>query len=108
FRRIPVSRLSRIGNIGDYLDASILDVVEMDEDRRELEERVFKSTFDLLLASGGSLMMRRWNADKGRSEGPFSLAAFEIMALGIGHENAASRFDSKLVNEKLSEIWSSR
>ncbi|WP_410663091.1 DUF262 domain-containing protein [Amycolatopsis sp. lyj-84] len=106
-RNIEEDHLSKIGNIGEYLTAEIVQFVELDSAARERESAIFKNTFRLLYDAGGSLLLRRWNSKQERPIGPFSLTAFEALALGIGHYDANPRITAAEVIAKRDELWSS-
>jgi hypothetical protein len=105
FRQVEESQLSKIGNIGEYLDAAIVSLTELDDAAREHEGRVFRATFGLLNEAGGSSLLRRWNAQRDRTEGPFALTAFEAIALGIGYYDADPRINADFLITKRSELW---
>jgi hypothetical protein len=104
-RKIEENRLSKIGNIGEFLTAELVSLTEQDAAFREHESTVFRNTFGLLYEAGGPSLLRRWNDQLGRSEGPFSLTAFETIALGVGYYDAASRINVDEVKQKRSELW---
>jgi hypothetical protein len=106
-RQIKEERLSKIGNIGEYLTAEIVPFVELDATARQQEESVFKSTFSLLYDAGGAALLRRWDSKQERPVGPFSLTAFETLALGIGYYDANSRITREHVITKRDELWGS-
>lgn len=105
FRKIDESQLSKIGNIGEYLTESLVPMTELDEQARNHEGKVLNSTFELLLAAGGSPLLRRWNSQQERTEGSFALTAFEAIAMGIGYYDADPRIDVELLKNKRSELW---
>lgn len=106
-RQIEQDHLSRIGNIGEFLTAQLVNLTEMDDATLEYESEVFRATFNLLSRTGGATLLRRWNAQKNRTEGPFSLTAFEIIALGIGYYNAATRISEETVLAVRDKVWQS-
>jgi hypothetical protein len=106
-RDIPESDLSRVGNIGEFLTGELLAFVERDAQWLETERKIFTETFELLKAAGSSPILRKWSVANARTEGSFSLTAFEAIALGIGHYNAAGRITPDTVDKKRKELWSS-
>ncbi|MFC8848159.1 DUF262 domain-containing protein [Micromonospora sp. NPDC057141] len=106
FRRIEEPRLSKIGNIGEFLTEEIVSLVEKSPGQLGEEEDVFRRTFQILRAAGGSEVLRKWNPASGRTEGPFSLSAFEAIALGIGFHNADPSITSEIAAAKRIEFWS--
>ncbi|MGW4478329.1 DUF262 domain-containing protein [Rhodococcus triatomae] len=106
-RRIEESKLTKIGNIGEYLTAEVVEFTDIDDAGRERESAIFNKTFSILHGAGGPSLLRRWDTEEERPIGPFSLTAFETLALGIGYHNAATRITPTLVRRKRSELWSS-
>ncbi|RAN93865.1 hypothetical protein GAR05_05165 [Micromonospora saelicesensis] len=105
-RKIELSRLSKIGNIGEFLTAEVVPFVAKSEMELREEEEVFRKTFRLLRGAGGPEMLRKWNPVAERTEGPFSLSAFEAIALGIGFRDADASITPELVAAKRVELWS--
>ncbi|MFE7409249.1 DUF262 domain-containing protein [Streptomyces laurentii] len=102
---IPQEKLSAVGNIGDFLTAEIVPFVDYDDDRLAEEGDVFTAVFQLLLDSGGADTLKRFNATRGRSEGPFSLTAFEAIALGIGFHLPGESPTPDVVQKKRVKLW---
>jgi hypothetical protein len=105
FRKIEETQLKRIGNIGEYLTSSLVELTEYDDKRLDHESKVLHSTFALLKEAGGSAMLRRWDAQTGRTAGSFALTAFEIIAMGIGYYDAPDRIDVELLQARRAELW---
>lgn len=106
-RRVAESELSKIGNIGEYLTAEIVAFTELDDANREAESKIFKNTFATLYDAGGAALLRRWDIPEQRPIGPFSLTAFETLALGIGFHGAPRRITAKKVKQERNKLWSS-
>lgn len=107
-RKIQQSRLSTLGNIGEFLDSEIVPFVEFDDSRLTEERNAFLGTFQLLNDTGGADTLKRYNAELGRAEGPFSLTAFEAVALGIGYQHPNSFPTPEMVRAKRLELWADR
>ncbi|MFD6679209.1 DUF262 domain-containing protein [Micromonospora parva] len=105
-RKIELPRLSKIGNIGEFLTAEVVTLAEKSQDDLQEEEEIFRRTFLLLKEAGGSEMLRKWNPASRRTEGPFSLSAFEALALGVGYQNAEESITPDIVAKKRVEFWS--
>ena len=105
-RQIELPRLSKMGNIGEFLTSEVVSFVGKSEEELNQEENVFRRTFRILSDAGGSEMLRKWNPVAGRTEGPFSLSAFEAIALGIGYRDADASITPELVATKRVELWS--
>lgn len=105
-RRIPTTRLASLGNIGEFLTSELVAFVEWDESRLEKERAAFLKAFQILHDSGGADILRRFNTVRSRSEGPFSLTAFEAIALGIGFTLPEVEPTPDKVQEKRISLWS--
>lgn len=72
-----------IGYIGDFLDLKSIELASSNIDL-ESEGRRFRQTFDIL-SSYGEDVFRKYNPTKGRFQGAFLNAAYEVIALGLGY-----------------------
>ncbi|MFD5339436.1 DUF262 domain-containing protein [Streptomyces hawaiiensis] len=84
-RSLPEARISSIGNIGEFLSAEILSLVEQGYAELRAEKEAFDICFKTLNDALGGDSMRKLNPATGRTEGAFSSTAFEVLALGLGH-----------------------
>ncbi|MFE4623229.1 DUF262 domain-containing protein [Streptomyces mirabilis] len=105
-RRLPQKDLSTVGNIGDFLTSEIVSFVEYDDERLNEESQVFRATFQALREAGGPDVLRRFNSARSKSEGPFSLTAFEAIALGLGFHLPGGMPLSEEIREKREILWS--
>ncbi|MGX1156400.1 DUF262 domain-containing protein [Streptomyces albogriseolus] len=84
-RLLPEDRISSIGNIGEFLSAEILSLVDKGYSELRAEKEAFDFCFKTLNDALGGDAMRKLNPATGRTEGAFSSTAFEVLALGLGH-----------------------
>lgn len=105
-RKLPERRISSIGNIGDFLSGEILPFTEKSYSELRGEQEAFESCFTLLNAALGSDAMRKWNPDRGRTEGAFSSTAFEVLALGLGYYLPQGDFTVDQVRDARQSLWS--
>ena len=86
FRRLGEEGLKSIGDIGEFLSDKILDIAEDNdfESTREVEEEAFRFTFGRLSEALEDRSFRKYDLQKERHSGGFSISAFEPMALGLG------------------------
>lgn len=103
-RNVAEEELRRIGYIHEFLAAELVPLAGRNDSYLDTEAAVFKKTFDLLDAAGGAPLLRKWNVERKRPEGPISLTAFEVIALGIGHYDAD--LDETTVLHKRDQLWS--
>jgi hypothetical protein len=82
-------------------------VVAKNKKKRAVEERAFIETFRLLNERLEDNAFRRFSREKGKFLGPFSIASFEVVALGIGfnigQDGKYSLVD--LIPDKVKSIW---
>ena len=90
FRSIENNRLRSIGDLGDFLTDTIVELTDPDrlEQTQSIEEEAFRFTFASLASSLGDSSFRRYDVDKQRHLGPFLISAFEPIALGLGYNYA--------------------
>ena len=95
FRDIDEARLRSIGDIGDFLTDSIVEIAESDgfSDIKRTEGAAFRGTFAKLAEALGDRSFRRYDTNKQRHMGGFSISAFEPIALGLGFNNNFEHFD---------------
>ena len=91
FRKLPEPDLSDVADIGDYLNDALelIHLMARNKKKRETEEKAFRETFRLLNATLHEDAFRRFDKNKSRFLGPFSIACFEVVAMGIGSNIAA-------------------
>lgn len=74
----------------------------------ELEEKIFKQTFDFIGEKIGEDAFKRYNIEKGVFQGKFLLSMFECIAVGVGKNiltlNTAIPTDE--VIRRVGSVWS--
>ncbi|MEH0419955.1 DUF262 domain-containing protein [Streptomyces sp. B21-083] len=104
-RLLPEDKISSIGNIGEFLSAETLSLVEKGYPELRSEKEAFDLCFRALNDSLGGDAMRKLNPVTGRTEGAFSSTAFEVLSLGLGHyapERVPGESEVKRARE---ELW---
>ncbi|MGW6271709.1 DUF262 domain-containing protein [Streptomyces sp. NPDC055060] len=104
-RMLPEDRISSIGNIGEFLSAEILTLVEKGYAELRAEKEAFDECFRILNESIGGDAMRKLNPVTGRTEGAFSSTAFEVLALGLGHYAPGRDFGTDEVRSAREALW---
>ena len=104
-RRTSEEDLRGVGDLGDFLTQKMRKMAGNKDFRRDNEEQAFNDTFDLLNRCLGSEAFRRWDEERGKSVGGFSVSAFEAVALGIGYEPAAAWNDCTKLRDLIHGIW---
>jgi len=104
-RKIGESHLRTMGYLSEFLNSQIVPLTDRSIESLAEEDLVFRKTFELLNQSAGPDVLRKWNSEKSRAEGPFSATAFEVLALGVGYYDAAEQIDADLVSDKRKILW---
>lgn len=112
FRNLEESQLGSIGDVGEFLTDSILELSSRDrfQEVKRVEEEAFKVTFASLAASLGDRSFRKYDTAKKRYLGGFLISAFEPIALGIGYNfcGYSRRSCSKRISNRGKKLWSDR
>lgn len=110
FRKLDEDELSDVADIGDYLNDALetLYLTAKNTKRRATEEKAFCETFRLLNEHLQEDAFRRFNISKDRFMGPFSIASFEAVAMGIGFNitpDGTLQSSTTEIREKVKGIW---
>jgi hypothetical protein len=84
FRTLPEPDLKEVGDIGDFLNDKLDSLFRLSPTQRGVEEQAFRETFRVIYAEMEDDAFRRFDPSKGKFLGGFSIACFEVVALGIG------------------------
>lgn len=104
-RTMPEDQLGTIGDMGEFLTDSAVSLAEQRGLDLVAEERAFRNTFSVLQGSLGSNAFRRFDWDKERFLGGFSVSAYEAVALGVGHNHERLMGDPKIIEDKVKAVW---
>jgi hypothetical protein len=105
-RTLPEESLSEVGDIGDFLNDKLEALFALDARRKAIEEKAFRETFVAINDALQSDAFRRFNKGKGKFLGGFSIACFEVVALGVGYNiNGKPPVSTDLAN-KIKSVWS--
>jgi hypothetical protein len=105
FRDLPESELASFGDVGEFLTDKIVQFAESKSYNYKLHSKAFRSTFQILNEQLGSDSFRRYDVDKKRFLGGFSVSAFEVVALGVGYNFDALKATPSQIAEKVRRIW---
>lgn len=110
FRKLPDKELSNVGDIGDFLNDKLIALNTLTAKQREVEERAFRSTFDLIHGHLRDDAFTRYDASSKRFLGSFSISGFEAIALGVGFNTTAngSLPPIKDFMKKVQSVWSNQ
>lgn len=76
-------QLSRMGDVGDFLTRSMRAFIADEAFDRQAQERRFRAIFAALDDALGANAFRRYDPERGRYSGRFSVSAFEAVASGL-------------------------
>lgn len=104
-RTMTEDKLSEIGDMGDFLTDKAIDLAENEDFDTVEEEKAFRTTFAILQQQLGSDCFRRYDWEKKKFLGGFSVSAFEAVALGIGYNYVTLQHKPRNLVEKVKSLW---
>lgn len=106
FRTLGDEELKRIGDLGEFLTKTMMEMVEKFEAMQAAETHAFQATFEFVKDRLGSDAFRKFDTDKGRFVGGFSISAFEVVALGLGYNIASlGKIDKEFLLKSVRSVW---
>lgn len=81
----PISDVKKMQDLSDYLTDGMKDSAKVFGKWSSKGRDIFEHTFDILAEACGGDAFRKWDAKRGRFTGGFSISAFEVVAMGVGH-----------------------
>ena len=87
FRKMEAEDLRSVGDIGEFLNDAIVEFAQSKNFpvKQQVEEAAFRFTFEQFANSLAEHSFHKYDHQKGRHLGGFSISAFEPMALGLGY-----------------------
>jgi len=103
-RQESIENLRNIQDFGEYLNERILAIFNDNQINWEEEESVFHRTFELLDSTMSDDVFCKFYQDIERFKGGLNIAAFEVIAIGLGRRNGQlpDRFD---LEQHVKELW---
>jgi len=101
-RRDPDASL---GDLGPFLDDEIVKLAEDEDFDWPKEMEVFRNTFTNIAGSCEDNAFRRYDPERDRFAGGFSVSAFEVLGLGLGSHFQDSAFTPPDLVEKAKSLW---
>ncbi len=105
FRTMQAPELTKVGDIGEFLNNQVSHITSLDSKQRRQEEAVFTETFEYLAKSLGSDGFRRYDCDKEAFTGGFSVSAYETIALAIGYHYDGRVQKVQNIMSKVKQLW---
>jgi hypothetical protein len=109
FHNLTLSQNKTIGDIGVFLTDHMTQIAKDSKFKYKENEKIFKTTFDLLDQSVGENAFKRFSVSKNKHEGGFLQSQFEVVALGLAHNvrNQSSIVVGK-IPKTVQSIWSNK
>ncbi len=104
-RTMPEEKLVEIGDMGDFLTDKAIELAERKDLDMAEEERAFRSTFLILQQQLGNNSFRRFDLQKQKFVGGFSVSAFEAVSLGVGYNYIALQAQPPDLLQKVKDLW---
>jgi hypothetical protein len=102
----PPEEARAIDDLETYLNDKVLEMADPDKFDRATGEATFRETFDRLNRVLEDNVFRRLNVEKSRFVGPFLLAAYEVIALGVAlNIETVRQNDDAWLKEKIESLW---
>jgi len=106
-RKQSDDKLRGLGDIGDYLTDTMMELAGSFPKFIESEKLAFQRTFEALDATLGDNSFRKYDPSKDRFAGAFLISAFESVALGIGfHADRAAKPRWIDLSDRVKKLWS--
>jgi hypothetical protein len=97
--------LRAIGDVGEFLTDKMIDLAKSDSLDREREKAAFDRTFSLLSETANSESFHRYDQSKDRFMGGFLLSAYEVIALGVGYNQASAGVENSAFETIIKRLW---
>jgi len=105
FRTLPPSALSNLGDLGDFLTDQATTLARNKAFDYKAEEAAFRETFGLLNEVLASDSFRRYDPQRDRFVGGFSVSAFEAVAIGMAYNHKKASGKSDQIAPKVKAMW---
>lgn len=104
---LPETEIDGVGDVGVFLTERMTMLANDKKFPYKANEKVFKDTFDILLATVGDGAFKRFNTQKKKHEGGFLLSQFEVVALGVAFNLRNNiQVNQTRLPKKIQGIWS--
>jgi hypothetical protein len=100
--------LSTVGDISDFLNDHLGYLDQLRISSRDVEDRAFRDTFRYVYSELEDAAFKRFDKQKNRFLGGFLISAFEVVALGVGHntDDEGNLLPIDNFTNKVKSIWS--
>lgn len=104
-RTQPPAALSNLGDVGEFLTERAKAFARDKAFDAKGEEEAFRNTFSLLAKTLGGDSFRRYEKNRDRFLGGFSISAFEAVALGVGYNHKKLVDNPDIIIERAKRVW---
>jgi len=105
-RTLTETELSNVGDMGEFLTQRAITLARNKSLDIVGEQKAFRVTFAVLKECLGSDSFRRYEKNRDRFLGGFSVSAYEAISLGVGYNIAKLEGDSSKVVAVAKALWS--
>jgi len=105
FRTMPPAALGKLGDLGEFLTDQSKALAQNKSFDYKTEEQAFRETFTLIATQLSDDAFRRYDAQRGRFVGGFSVSAFEAVAIGIGYNWKKAEKNATSIPKKVMHMW---
>jgi len=105
FRTMSPSSLSKLGDLGEFLTDQSKSLAQNRSFDYPGEERAFRETFATLASLLGDDVFRRYDSDRQRFSGGFSVSAFEAVAIGAGYNYRKAKANAAKIPQAVKLMW---
>jgi hypothetical protein len=100
------SALAKLGDLGEFLTDQSKALAQNESFDYKAEERAFRETFAVLATQLGDDAFRRYDSQRRRFVGGFSVSAFEAVAIGVGYSWKKAEKNAAEIPSKVMHMWS--
>jgi hypothetical protein len=108
FRKMPPAELKTIGDVGEFLTEEAKTLAQNKSFDYKGEEIAFRETFAFLAATLEDNAFRRYDKDRQRFVGPFTVSAFEALAVGAGYNPKTATANAAAIEKKVKAMWADK
>jgi len=106
FRTMPEATLSKVGDLGEFLTEQSKLLARDKTFDYKTEQIAFCKTFAILNQQMSDDVFRRYDANRQRFVGGFSVSAFEAVAIGTGYNHKRAEDQAGKIPAKVKQLWS--
>ncbi len=98
--------LESLGDLSVFITDKMAESAKKDTIDMEKEREIFEKTFNLLVGSLKDNSFRKYNKEDNSFSGRFSIAAYEVIAIGIGANiDKWKNDDAEKLKSKIKSVW---